>query len=563
MSTRPRPRPWRSSTLSSFFVILTLAGVATLVTALQWSSTTILVPPDWVTRCFSAADGSPRSPPAVTACIRATQRRAGWASAVGVLILLFVALFAEWTRAATLARRRRLLPLQGTWAALAESALDEVGHGLDAGTGRPVTYLLSTRPHGASPYAFASRGRGFIAIDPKVLAAARSDPDQFRGLVRHELAHLVRRDAAPTQRLRMLIAVSMGAAAAGIAVTVVDEPSLGPDMALRLGGLAVVALVLHRTMLQLREHGADRLAVRDDAHARAGLERRLKEDAMATPTGRARQLIRLHPSPTLRVRALTTDAAVPQDMALAVGAGIVLTASHIGLSSLVTSLVAGPTPGVLAHTVDVVGWLVGGVVSVLLVRLAEARRNGLVRRRAVVGIVLGVSAGAALGQVFAPGGTVVGAPADALALGGLVALVGHLGVFATASAAAVVVARRGGCRARRWHVLATSATTVLGLRVTQAWVESLVVDAESRAAGASTFLYDLGPWAAARHALKDTASALSLPALAVLLLSPVLAAVAPRRTHRADAPRPAGATAATVEGPTSPWPPPVAAHPPA
>ncbi|WP_394614964.1 M48 family metalloprotease [Lentzea sp. JNUCC 0626] len=116
--------------------------------------------------------------------------RAGWLAG-GLVLLAGVALLIYALRPAWLRYRRNLVPVPEE---LVEPLAALVA---EAGLTRAPTFLLDRTNMRAGGVAFGTHGRKYVALNVGMMALRRIEPEQFRTIVLHELAH-VRNDVTIT-----------------------------------------------------------------------------------------------------------------------------------------------------------------------------------------------------------------------------------------------------------------------------------------------------------------------------------------------------------------------------
>ncbi|GAA3859702.1 hypothetical protein GCM10022243_26950 [Saccharothrix violaceirubra] len=120
--------------------------------------------------------------------------RAAWLLG-GLLLLFVVALVIYLVRPAWRIRRSRLVPLEG---ALADELRDTLAALVaEAGLRTAPEFVLDPARFRAGGVAFGNHRRKVVCLDAGLVALHRRDPESFRALVLHELAH-VRSDVTTT-----------------------------------------------------------------------------------------------------------------------------------------------------------------------------------------------------------------------------------------------------------------------------------------------------------------------------------------------------------------------------
>jgi Zn-dependent protease with chaperone function len=175
-----------------------------------------------------------------------------------------------------------------------------------AGVGHGVRFRCAAGDSRVGGAAFGYPWRKYVVLDGGLVPLAKDDPETFRGVLLHELAHVRNNDLGIT-------ALTVATWRAFVAVTLLPFAFLffadeqfttithGGLTAVQLIPFSVLALVARNGVLHGREYLADATAARWAAGT-AGLDRLLARDD--TVRHRIRVLFGFHPSPAHRRRAL-------------------------------------------------------------------------------------------------------------------------------------------------------------------------------------------------------------------------------------------------------------------
>jgi hypothetical protein len=212
----------------------------------------------------------------------------------------------------------------------------------EAGLGEPPGLVWDPLDRSPTGLAFGHAGRYTIAVTGGLVVRQALEPEAFRAVVRHELAHIRNRDVDLTYFTISLWYAFLLGAVLPFLFTLPDE---GVDTILRVGWrLAALALLVYLTrnaVLRSREIYADVRASAGPAafdgvrRAVAGLPRPRR-----TALG---GLSRVHPPPEDRLAAVEdTRPLFALDLATAFGAGIAATIAYESAVSLVSVFVSDP-----------------------------------------------------------------------------------------------------------------------------------------------------------------------------------------------------------------------------
>ncbi|GAA0664488.1 hypothetical protein GCM10010193_14810 [Kitasatospora atroaurantiaca] len=139
---------------------------------------------------------------------------------VAVLLLLLLAAVLHRVQPTWRVRRRRLAPLDlNADAALAEELAALVRR---AELTDPPTFLTDPLGHRTGGVAFGHRRRRLVCLDAGLLALRGRDPEAFRAVVLHELAHLRNRDVTVTHATLAVWRAFLVVTLVPFALTIVD-----------------------------------------------------------------------------------------------------------------------------------------------------------------------------------------------------------------------------------------------------------------------------------------------------------------------------------------------------
>ena len=224
------------------------------------------------------------------ACVAPAYRvQAGWVLAgVGMLLLVAVILYLV----SPIFIRRRLV----TVTPQAFPRLhDEVAR-LDS----RITFMVDPAAVTPGGLAFGRRGRYAVRLNAGLVPLSLTDPEKFRAVVRHELAHIQNRDVDLAYAVMALWRAFLGIGLLPMVVAVIIAANWAqPLLAVRLVALFVVVYLCRNAVLRSRENYAD---------ARAAETTDLRRAIRAE--GRVRPLRRfgVHPDPAARLRAIEDPA---------------------------------------------------------------------------------------------------------------------------------------------------------------------------------------------------------------------------------------------------------------
>lgn len=309
-----------------------------------------------------------------------------------VLLILLVLVLVQYFLAPVLRiRRRRLVRLR----------LDSIP-GLDrtlreccALAGVRVVFLLDVLNPRVGGVAFGLPGRRYVALNRGLLVLAGNDPESFRAIVLHELAHVRNRDIdLTTLTLAVWRSFVFGVLVpVGVLLLFDDDFADGYDPWLTVWQLVLtsgIALLVRNSVLRSREHHADLRSVHwaGSAAGLLGVLDRKDHDRWA------HRWLRLHPSPAQR-----RDAVNGWHPLLRSTAGEFLALGLVAGLGWPTVLQQLALPELLAEEVRYAGWQLAALtVPVGLVLAFAVWRSVLFARMS-----RGRSRGTALGTAFAAG----------------------------------------------------------------------------------------------------------------------------------------------------------------
>lgn len=225
--------------------------------------------------------------------------RALW-FAGGLLLLFTVALLIYLLRPAWLRYRRNLVPVPDE---LVEPLAELVA---EAGLAKPPTFLLDRTNTRAGGVAFGTHRRKYVALNVGMVALRRNEPESFRAIVLHELAH-VRNDVTITYATLAIWRAFTVAVLAPYALTLFNPfllsltpwrlPSLpgnwfAPTVLGRVILLVLMVFAARVAVLRAREKHADALVVRWTGDT--------NPYRLLPATGRLRRWLGHHPAPASR-----------------------------------------------------------------------------------------------------------------------------------------------------------------------------------------------------------------------------------------------------------------------
>ena len=257
----------------------------------------------------------------------------------------------------------------------------------------------------AAAIVFGALGRYQLALSGGLVIRFYEDPEVFRAVLRHELAHIRNGDIDKTY-LTVAVWYAFAAGALlpfGVSMAFFDHSFLA-DMFWRIAGLGVVVYLIRNSVLRARESYADVRASFEDGPA--GIMSRIIGQSAVVRGGSWRRLWAVHPSPAERQRTITDTASLFRLTfwdAGAVGLTIGLAFPNLELTIGLGTLGFDRSGGVISHglaalllSVLLVGVVGSAVWRSAFLSLIDDRR----RPASLLPIALGVTAGAVLGHVL-------------------------------------------------------------------------------------------------------------------------------------------------------------------
>ena len=325
---------------------------------------------------FTGLDDFTGSAGSFTACVQASNRSSAWWMLGGLALVAVLAL------GLTLAQpwwRRRRLGLRTLREEDAPAVVAEVAAlAREAGLREPPALVWNPLDHAPSGLAFGFVGNYTVALTGGLVVRQAIDPEAFRAVVRHELAHIRNRDVDLTYFTISLWHAFLLGAVLPFLVTLFDEGSSTiTSLGWRIIAIALLVYLTRNSVLRSREIYADvRASVPPGAVA--GL-RRVLAGLPRAKRDRLGGLLRVHPRPAERLAAVEdTRPLFALDLTTAFGAGVAATVAYESVVSLVSVFVSDPLDmrflAALAFAPAVVG-----VVGIALWRsafgsLADGRR---------------------------------------------------------------------------------------------------------------------------------------------------------------------------------------------
>jgi Zn-dependent protease with chaperone function len=345
---RPRPNPFAFPSDTTFrFALLVAAVLGATLYVWNWMWTALGADTDKVNAaalaCLAEAQSGSfvdgidplaiaRSSDRFSACVQQTYRDATWWMIGGVALVLAVAaaLTVIWPRLKE--RRAGFRPLETEDAPEALEALAELSR--EAGLRREPRWVWQPLQTAATGLAFGHPGRYAVGLTGGLVVRQATDPDAFRAIVRHELAHIRNRDVGLTYATLSLWYAFLLVAVVPFAFTLLDEGTFALSVTWRLAALAALVYLTRNAVLRSREIYADVRASAADG-PRGALAR-----VVGSLKGRSdrlpRRLLALHPSPERRVAALRDTRPLFTITALeAFAAGLAATINFDSVNSLV------------------------------------------------------------------------------------------------------------------------------------------------------------------------------------------------------------------------------------
>ncbi|AUY53050.1 M48 family metalloprotease [Streptomyces sp. CB01881] len=325
-----------------------------------------------------------------------------WAGLAALAVFWLLVLACYWWTPPWRIRRRHLRPLPAARLAGLATCLDELRR--LAGVGEHVHYLVDALDPTASGLAFGRPGRRYIVLSGGMLALFSRDPQAFRSVVRHELAHLRNRDLDITFVTVAVWRVFAATVLLPLIPMLVFLLALGPAGGIdwaratqELGQLLLLGAMIPFTrnaVLRSRELHADARAAESET-GRAELAQVFRRPASRPPGGRLRQLLAVHPPVRARLAAVEDSRVlVRTGFWEALGMGLAVTLAYDALIALSVGLLGTSTATPMAAALSGV-LLATGLSASLWRDAARAFVDGLPMRSAAVG--WGLALGLVLG----------------------------------------------------------------------------------------------------------------------------------------------------------------------
>jgi hypothetical protein len=259
---------------------------------------------------LAAFDQKAAQSQAIERCIEPVERAQFLWIFCGVVLVLVVAAGIYWAIPVLKIRRDKLVPLTDERAPGVGAYLAELCH--EAELSHPPTFLVNPHNHSASGLAFGRRRQRYVSLNVGLLVRFYADRPAFRAVVLHELAHLRNADVDKTY---FSVAVGMAFAIVALvpfATSLVryligagepGGPSLVFGVTWRVIALGALVYLTLAAVLRVREVYADVRASAWDGPS--GALWRALSTQQRPDGGRWRVLLRFHPDPEQRRRAIT------------------------------------------------------------------------------------------------------------------------------------------------------------------------------------------------------------------------------------------------------------------
>jgi Zn-dependent protease with chaperone function len=272
---------------------------------------------------FTGLDEFTASRGAFTRCVQASNRPIAWWMLGGLALVAVLAVVLTLAQPWWRRRRLRLKPLRQEDAPAVVAEVAALAR--EAGLREPPALVWNPLDRSPTGLAFGHAGSYTVALTGGLVVRQTVDPEAFRAVVRHELAHIRNRDVDLTYLTISLWHAFLLGALVPFIVTLLDESaSTVTGVGWRIGALALLVYLTRNAVLRSRELYADvRASAAPGAadgvrRALAGLPRP-RRDAFGG-------LFRLHPRPAERLAAVEdTRPLFAHDLATAVGAGVAAT----------------------------------------------------------------------------------------------------------------------------------------------------------------------------------------------------------------------------------------------
>jgi Zn-dependent protease with chaperone function len=523
VDVRPNVLALPSPTVARFVLLLGALLSSGLFVG-TWVHNQTAVGDDWLARVAECERQRPTLPSgagaeeilaaqqSVLQCVEGAQQRLAW-FALGGVALTLVAAGVVLAIVPRVIVRRRALRLAGPKLAAASERVAALAK--EGGLRRsPDTMVGTSKLHDA--FSFGLPGHYAVALPPAV--AVRSTGVAFESLVRHELAHVARRDVLIAWSARALWYVLLALLALPVIVALARaDVSLLPSYAWRAALLLGAAMLASAGILRSREFDAD-LGSTGTAARREALSSLLGTSGRAATTG-WRRVVALHPDPSDRVLTLGDPARLARPSAVDAAIAGFLAAVTLPLLVSVFATVPSLTNWAYAVPAALVGPLMGVTVGLALWRRAMVDKAvstaelPAAARRVAAGVFAGFLVGQTASLAAVGSETITGTRSPLLPLLGALALGGST----------FVVAGLGGIAGDRSRRLSARGFTALAV-VLSAIVFAFVLWAATMLA--STL--DLGGWALAALTIVTLLTQPAAVAVVAVLAAAVLVLLAVR-----------------------------------
>ena len=312
----PRPNPFAFPSETAFrFALLVAAVVGATLYIWDWiwtaagiNATEVTLAAIGCSRDFEEAQLNTGADPLAlgqasdnfTGCVQRTYAdAAGWMlGGVALVFAVAAVLTVAWPRIKE--RRAGFRPLEAADAPDVLATLGDLSR--EAGLQRAPRWVWNPLRQGVTGLAYGHPGRYAVGLTGGLVVLHSTDPDGFRAVLRHELAHIRNRDVAITYATLGLWYAFLLAAVLPFAVTLIDEGGFALSFTWRLVALAMLVYLTRNAVLRSREIYADVRASAADGRSGA-----LARVIGALPVRRERLaggLLALHPAPARRLAAL-------------------------------------------------------------------------------------------------------------------------------------------------------------------------------------------------------------------------------------------------------------------
>jgi Zn-dependent protease with chaperone function len=385
---RPRLNPFAFPSDTTFrFVLLVVAVLGATLYIWEWIYFQFLVDNGWFLRkaaeCLAIAPNvsadldAIRSDSGYSECTTELVRPSAWWTIAGALLVVLIAVLLTIARPWWQERSRRLRPLTEEDAPAVVAEVRALS--AEAGLREAPRLVWNPLDATATGLAYGHPGRHSVALTGGLVVRQATDPEAFRAVVRHELAHIRNHDVALTYLTVSFWHAFVLGALVPFAATLADESwaTIG-RLTWRVLALAALIYLTRNAVLRSREVYADVRASIGETAA-AGIRRVLA----ALPPARTRpwaRLLRVHPDPAVRLATVNdTRPLFRLEIVAAFGAGVAATIAFENVSTLVAGFVSDPFDvkllGALAFAPAVIGVVGLGIWRSAFATLAEGQRT--------------------------------------------------------------------------------------------------------------------------------------------------------------------------------------------